>query len=147
MTMSNKQVIAIFIAGIAFLLCAFWAGLQVIKQEPMASASQPAADPPAQADKPVPAPNEGAGTNTLIDGARFLVQVGGSFGTAEKANQTVADLRRKYMSAYAQATEGEEKLYRVYIGPYDTPEAARQVANELEAEGIKGVTIISKTQE
>ena len=139
--MNNKQVVAIFIAGIAFLLCAFWAGLQVIKQEPLASASQPVGQT-GQADKPVGEPNTGA-----RDGARFLVQVGGSFGTQEKANQMVTDLRRKYMSAYAQATGEEEKLHRVYIGPYDTPEAARQVANELEAEGIKGVTIISKPQD
>ena len=139
--MNNKQVVAIFIAGIAFLLCAFWAGLQVMKQEPLASASQPAASPSGQAENPVGSSPEGTDNR-----ARFLVQVGGSFGTQEKANQAVTDLRRKYMSAYAQATEGEEKLYRVYIGPYDTPEAARQVANELEAEGIKGVSIISKTQ-
>lgn len=131
--MSNKQVIAIFIGGIAFLLVAFWAGLQVTKQDQTASASQPAAQP--SAGRP------------SGDGTRFVVQVGGSFGTAEKANQLVLDLRRKYMSAYSQATGDQEKLYRVYIGPYDTPEAARQVANELEAEGIKGVTIISKTQE
>ena len=139
--MNNKQVIAIFIAGIAFLLCAFWAGLQVIKQEPLASASQTTASQSDQAEKPVASSTSGTDAR-----ARFLVQVGGSFGTQEKANEAVMELRRKYMSAYAQPTEGEEKLYRVYIGPYDTPEAARQVANELEAAGSKGVSIISKMQ-
>jgi len=40
MAMSNKQVIAIFILGIALLLVAFWAGLNIIKQDSSASINQ-----------------------------------------------------------------------------------------------------------
>ena len=40
--MSNKQVVAIFIIGIALLLAAFWAGLVIVKQDAPASANQSA---------------------------------------------------------------------------------------------------------
>jgi cell division protein FtsN len=70
-----------------------------------------------------------------------VVQLGGSFGTAEKANELAAQLRRTYPSAYVQNPTGSDTVYRVRIGPYDRKENAEQVANELASQGFKGVMI------
>ena len=152
--MSNKQVIAIFIIGIGLLLGAFWAGLYVVKQDTVSNAnSARAANQNSQssssgsqtpANKPASKPAS-ANTNTLpqptSSDARYIVQVGASFGTAEKANELTAQLRRKYPSAHTLNPTGSETLYRVRIGPYNSREDAQQVANELASQGFKGVMI------
>ena len=139
--MSNKSVIAIFVIGVASLLLAFWAGLNVTK-EPAGMAVSRADTKAAGATD-----NTGiAGQNRANSGessqSRFLVLVG-TFGTVEKADQLTSELRKKsYRSAYTQTPSrgGDDQLYRVFIGPYEKPEADK-VASELAAEGRKGVMI------
>jgi len=146
--MTNKQVIAIFIIGVALLLGAFWAGLNVVKQEPAANSNQARpANQNAQnasansnaAIKPVPSTSN-TQTPPSSD-ARYVVQVGASFGTADKANELTTQLRKKYPSAHTQNPTGTDTLYRVRIGPYNSREDAQQVANELATQGFKGVMI------
>lgn len=73
---------------------------------------------------------------------RYVVQVGSSFDTAEKANELTTKLRITYPSAHTQHPSGGDTLYRVRIGPYDSREDARQVANELTGQGFAGVMIL-----
>lgn len=141
--MSNKQVIAIFILGIALLLGAFWAGLNIVKQDssPPAPANRNAQQAaPAQANRAAAA--EPSPSPQPAEGARFVVRVA-AFGTVEQANQLAGELRRKYISAHTQMPSGQETLFRVNIGPYNRREDAQQVANELAAEGRKGIMIIA----
>ena len=130
--MSNKQVVAIFVVGIALLLGAFWAGLYVVKQDtaPSANASSNQSQPAKQAGE-----QEAAGDTA------YVVWVGGSFGTEAQANQYMMEIRRKYPSAYTQGPSNRDTLYRVHIGPYKTREDAQQIANELSSQGKKGVMI------
>lgn len=146
--MSNKQVIAIFIIGVGLLLGAFWAGLYVVKQDSAANANQTRAanqnsqNQNAQAGKPAASnlttqPQPPAASSET----RYIVQVGSSFGTVEKANELTAQLKKKYFSAYTQNPTGTDTLYRVRIGPYNNREDAQQIANELASQGFKGVMI------
>lgn len=147
--MSNKQVIAIFIIGVGLLLGAFWAGLYVVKQDTGANANNPrpanqnsqtgSSGSQSASSKPASA-NVNAQQPASSD-ARYIVQVGASFGTAEKANELTAQLRRKYPSAHTRNPTPPETLFRVRIGPYNTREDAQQVASELASQGFKGVMI------
>ena len=147
--MSNKQVIAIFIIGVGLLLGAFWAGLYVVKQDTAANANNPR--PTNQNSQTGSSGNQSvsnklasANTNTqqpASSDARYIVQVGASFGTAEKANELTAQLRRKYPSAHTRNPTPPETLFRVRIGPYNTREDAQLVATELASQGFKGVMI------
>ena len=151
--MNNKNVVAIFIIGVALMLVAFWAGLNVIRENRSTSANQPARQGPS----PQPGQQGRSGTQGSTDtgqlhaqespgSTRYLVLVA-AFGTDTKANQLTMELRRKYPSAYTQQPPGgEDTLYRVYIGPYPKREDAETVANELGSEGRKGVMIVPKTQ-
>ena len=134
--MSNKQVVAIFVIGIALLLGAFWAGLYVVKQDtaPSANANTNAASNQNQPAKQ-PGEQEASGETS------YVVWVGGSFGTEAQANQYMMEIRRKYPSAYTQGPSNRDTLYRVHIGPYKTREDAQQIANELSSQGKKGVMI------
>jgi len=73
---------------------------------------------------------------------RYLVQIGSSFSTEQKANQVVSQLRRKYPSAHVQNPSGNESIYRVHIGPYSTREEAQQIASELTSAGFRAVMIL-----
>src|ERR1700694_2419083 len=73
---------------------------------------------------------------------RYIVQLGASFGTAEKANELTTKLRITYPNAHTQSPSGDETLYRVHIGPYSSREEARQVANELTGQGFTAVMIL-----
>ncbi len=137
--MSNKQVIAIFIIGVALLLAAFWAGLHVVKQDSAANTNQNA--PSNQKPTGKSASNANSQTQQESSEARYVVQVGASFGTIEKANELTAQLRRKYPSAHTLNPTGSDTLYRVRIGPYNSRQDAEQVANELATQGFKGVMI------
>jgi cell division septation protein DedD len=147
--MSNKQVTAIFIGGIALLLGAFWAGLKVVKQDSAADANQASARarnaqggiPPAPQSQGSQSPAGEAGSGE----ARYIVRVA-AFGTVEQADQLATDLRRKYISAHTQPPSGNDTLFRVNIGPYNRREDAQQVANQLAGEGRKGIMIISGPQ-
>ena len=141
--MSNKQVIAIFIVGIVLLLGAFWAGLYVVKQDSTANSNQSRS---ANQNSRAATGNQNAtAANVQARQAggetRYIVQVGSSFGTVEKANELTAQLKKKYASAYTQNPTGSDTLYRVRIGPYNSREDAQQVANELASQGFKGVMI------
>jgi cell division septation protein DedD len=148
--MSNKQVIAIFIIGVVLLLGAFWAGLYVVKQQDSTSnanqnraANQNARN--ASSANQNSTSQASANTNTQpsqpSSDARYIVQVGSSFGTVDKANELTSQLRHKYPSAHTQNPTGTDTLYRVRIGPYNNREDAQQVANELASQGFKGVMI------
>jgi cell division protein FtsN len=137
--MSNKQVIAIFVIGVALLLGAFWAGLHVVNQDAATNANQNG--PSNQKLTSKGTNNANSKTQQESSDARYVVQLGGSFGTAEKANEVAAQLRRTYPSAYVQNPTGSDTVYRVRIGPYDRKENAEQVANELASQGFKGVMI------
>src|SRR5437588_7561470 len=101
--MSNKQVIAIFIIGVGLLLGAFWAGLYVVKQDSTTNSNQSRSanqnSRAATANQ-----NASAASNTNVQSpqqggeTRYIVQVGSSFGTVEKANELTAQLRHKYPS-------------------------------------------------
>jgi ATP-dependent Lon protease len=73
---------------------------------------------------------------------RYIVQVGYSFERADRANELTRKLRLTYPNAYVQSPSGEETLYRVFVGPFNNREEARQVANELTAQGFAGVTVL-----
>lgn len=73
---------------------------------------------------------------------RYLVQIGSSYSTEQKANQAVAQLRRKYPSAHVQSPNGNESIYRVHIGPYNSREEAQQIASELTSAGFRAVMIL-----
>ena len=149
--MSNKQVIAIFIIGVGLLLGAFWAGLYVVKQDSTANSNQSRS-----ANQNARAASGGNQNSQLASNAntqsqpggtdaRYIVQVGSSFGTVEKANELTSQLRHKYPSAHTQNPTGTDTLYRVRIGPYNSREDAQQVANELASQGFKGVMIFPWT--
>lgn len=149
--MSNKQVIAIFIIGVGLLLGAFWAGLYVVKQDTATNANvsrpanQNAQNQNSQVAKPAASSLATQPPQQASSDARYIVQVGASFGTAEKANELTAQLRKKYPSAHTQNPVGSDTLYRVRIGPYNSREDAQQVANELSGQGFKGVMIFPWT--
>lgn len=147
--MSNRQVIAIFIIGVGLLLGAFWAGLYVVKQDTTGNATQShqanqnsqnssSSGNQTTAAKP-PSANANTQPQQPSSDARYIVQVGASFGTAEKANELTAQLRKKYPSAHTQNPTGTDTLYRVRIGPYSSREDAQLVVNELSSQGFKGV--------
>lgn len=77
----------------------------------------------------------------LID-ARYVVQLGESYATAQEADKVTWHLRRQYPSAHTQSPSGSETRYRVRVGPYDNREDAEQVARELQSQGNKGVMIL-----
>jgi cell division septation protein DedD len=143
--MSNKQVIAIFMLGVALLLGAFWAGLYVVKQDAAtATSSEAAANQNVQTGKQVSAnastqPRE----QPPSDSARYVVFVA-AYGTLDKAKQLELELRKKYLAAHVQMPGGQDGLYRVNIGPYDKRDADK-VAGELSNER-KGIMILPWTQ-
>lgn len=147
--MSNKHVIAIFVIGIGLLLGAFWAGLYVVKQDASANPSQSQATSQSAASNPgtaaaakvVPANANTQPQPPSSSDTRYIVQVGASFGTVDKANELTAQLKKKYLGAHTQNPTGGDTLYRVRIGPYDRRDDAQQVANELSSQGFKGVMI------
>jgi cell division septation protein DedD len=141
--MSNKQVVAIFVIGIALLLGAFWAGLYVIKQDAAPNANATVSGGQGgQLGKQAPAnANSHASDQQANADTSYVVRVGGSFGTETEANRYMMDIRRKYPSAYIQGPSDKDPLYRVHIGPYKTREDASLVANELSSQGLKGVMI------
>jgi cell division protein FtsN len=153
--MSNKQVIAIFMIGIGLLLGAFWAGLHVVKQDASANPnqghiSQSATSNTAGTQAAARTASVNANTQPQAQPAsatdtRYIVQVGASFGTVEKANELTAQLKKKYLGAHTQNPTGSDTLYRVRIGPYDRRDDAQQVANELSGQGFKGVMIFPWT--
>lgn len=145
--MSNRQVIAIFIIGVGLLLGAFWAGLYVVKQDTTGNANQShqanqnsqSGGSGNQTSAARPPTNANTQAQRASSDARYIVQVGSSFGTAEKANELTTQLRKKYPSAHTQNPTGTDTLYRVRIGPYNSREEAQQLASELTSQGFKGV--------
>lgn len=149
--MTNKQVVAIFIIGIALLLAAFWAGLLIVKQDAPASANQSSSAAPnqnaaGQANKPaananlVTRPPNSAATD---ENAQYVVLIG-TFGTLEQAKQLEAEMRRDYIATHVQLPSGGDTLYRVVIGPYKKRDA-EQVAADL-SNKRKGIMIQPWTQ-
>ena len=114
MAMNNKQVIAIFIAGIALLLAVFLVGLLVVKQDTAADVAAPGnIDKGAQNKSSVNAqsPDQAASGDT-----RYVVHVA-AFGTLAKANELKEELKNKYLAAHVKEPTSQDPLYRVHIGP------------------------------
>ncbi|HJQ70297.1 MAG TPA: SPOR domain-containing protein [Blastocatellia bacterium] len=134
MAMNNKQVIAIFVAGIALLLAIFLGGLLVVKQDTAANVDKSAQNkqqPPANTQPP----------DASADGeARFVVHVQ-AFGTLAKANELKEELKRTYLAAHVKEPTSQDPLYRVNIGPYNKTDAEK-VASDLSAQGRKGLMIM-----
>jgi len=131
--MSNKQVVAIFILGIALLLAAFWAGLFIVKQDAPAGAnhSSNAAPAPNATGAQVAKPTVNANLTTQPvsaagDEARYMVLIG-KYGTLDQAKQIQSNT-----------------LYTVAIGPYSQKEA-NQVAADL-SNKRRGIMIQPYTQ-
>jgi SPOR domain len=103
------------------------------------SASSVTGEPNAQESSPRP---RRAPEQQVSSQARYVVQLGASFSTAEKANELASRLRRNYPSAYTESPNASETLYRVRVGPYNSRDDAEQVANDLAGEGFAGVTIL-----
>jgi len=147
--MSNKQVVAIFILGIALLLAAFWAGLVIVKQDAPVSANQSPNAPTANAASAQAAkPTMNANLTTQPPGAtsedaRFMVVIG-KYGTLDQAKQIQAEIRRDYLAAFVQPPSGDNTLYTVAIGPYSRKEAD-QVARDL-SNKRRGIMIQPYTQ-
>ena len=108
--MTNKQVVAIFIIGIALLLVAFWAGLFIVKQDAPASASQSSNAAPnqnaagGQVGKAAANSNlttRSANSPATDENAQYVVLIG-TFGTIEQAKQLESDLRRDYIATHVQ---------------------------------------------
>ena len=137
---NNKQAIAVFVLGIALLLAAFWAGLNVVKQDTIPAVAQP--DREGRSSRPSQQARRrlDADRTQNPQGSGYILQVA-VFGTSEKAAELVAELRRKYKSAHTLNPTGEDTMYRVRIGPYTTRDEADQVGGELAAQGMKGVMI------
>src|SRR5215216_4113589 len=142
--MSNKQVIAIFMLGVALLLGAFWAGLYVIKQDTTTASRGVVANQNSQGGPVGKQTSSNANMmsrdQSSSDSARYVVFVA-ALGTMEKAKQLESELRKKYLAAHVQIQDG---LYRVNIGPYDKRDADK-VAGELSNER-KGIMILPWTQ-
>lgn len=146
--MSNKQVIAIFMLGVALLLGAFWAGLYVVKQDTTMPASQSvSANQNAQAEQAGKQVSANASATarepSASDNSRYVVFVA-AYGTLDKAKQLESELRKKYLAAHVQMPGAQDGLYRVNIGPYDKRDADK-VAGELSNER-KGIMILPWTQ-
>jgi cell division septation protein DedD len=131
--MSNKQVIAIFMLGVALLLGAFWAGLYVVKQDTSTSqdisANQNGQIGKANSSNANTQPREQAASASN----KYVVRVA-TFGTLDKAKELETELKQKsYLATYVQMPDNQNQLYRVNIGPYDKSDAdkvAAQLSNE-----------------
>ena len=135
MAMNNKQVIAIFIAGIALLLGVFLVGLLVVKQDTAANVDRGAQN------KQQPPPGNAQAPEQPADGeARYVVHVQ-AFGSLAKANELKEELKRTYLAAHVKEPTSLDPLYRVNIGPYNKTDAEK-VASDLSAQGRKGLMIM-----
>jgi cell division septation protein DedD len=135
MAMNNKQVIAIFIAGVALLLAVFLVGLLVVKQGTAASI-----DKGAQVKQQPSSVNAQPADHAANGDTRYVVHVA-AFGTLQKANDLKEELKQKYLAAHVKEPTGQDPLFRVNIGPYDKADAEK-VASDLSAQGRKGLMII-----
>ena len=144
--MTNKQVIAIFVAGVALLLGAFWAGLLVTRQDAVTDASTASQNSrTASAGQRASNANAQSREQPAAEDARYVVFVA-VFGTLEKAKQLEGELRSKYLAVHVKMPAGnQETLFRVHIGPYNRADADK-VATELASEGRKGVMVLPWTQ-
>jgi sporulation related protein len=93
---------------------------------------------PAKQGSP-PRPRQASGQQAS---GRYIVQVGSSFERADRANELTRKLRLTYPNAYTQSPSGDETVYRVFVGPFNTREEARQVSNDLTGQGFAGVMIL-----
>jgi cell division septation protein DedD len=135
MAMNNKQVIAIFIAGVALLLAVFLVGLLVVKQGTAASV-----DKGAQVKQQPTSVNAQPADHTASGETRYVVHVA-AFGTLQKATDLKEDLKQKYLAAHVKEPTSQDPLFRVNIGPYDKADAEK-VASDLSAQGRKGLMIM-----
>jgi cell division septation protein DedD len=72
------------------------------------------------------------------DAELYLVEVA-TFDAQDRANDTVQQLRRQYISVRA-VFEPADRLFHVYAGPYPVDEAST-VADELRQRGAQAVAI------
>jgi DedD protein len=101
-------------------------------------AAKPAAAPPAPAKRaPEPAPREER--KAAETGGNYVLQVAASSSRSD-AEEVARGLKGRGFPAFVvtpQQSGGNDRLYRVQIGPYATREAAEQVKPRLELAGFK----------
>jgi rare lipoprotein A len=74
-------------------------------------------------------------TQTDKEALDYEVQVG-AFTDYEQAQRVIEQMPQRYLSAYIAPRDGPSgPLYRVWIGPFDTEERAKKVAQALKREG------------
>jgi cell division protein FtsN len=149
--MSNKQVIAVFIAGLLMMLLAFGAGLSVIKSSLSPGAAQPEMKNTKKADSTSPMAAKPAietSPNAETSGAtKYIIKFNKAYATREAAQRDRAELLSKnYMSAYIQEPTGPDTLYYVNVGPYESRDEAQKIVNELSSQGYKGMMIYTNKQ-
>ncbi|GEM_PF-1333115 len=146
--LSNKQVVAVFITGLLMLLIAFGAGLSVIKNSlaPGSNSEEvKTAKPPTKTEATTQAAATPSDSREQSMEASVPLKYTIKFqvyGTKEAAERARAELRNKnYWSAYIQEPTGQDTLYQVNIGPYDSRDEAQKISSELSTQGYKGLMI------
>jgi hypothetical protein len=118
----NGRALLVFFGGV-IVLFAFFAVGAYIGRWPRAT---PPPAPTATAEAPAPSSE------------RFLVEAA-VFDSAEQAEQKVEQLRKIYTSAVARL-EPRDRLYHVYVGPYQLDQA-NAIAAELRDKGLPSATV------
>lgn len=146
--LSNKQVVAVFITGLLMLLIAFGAGLSIIKSSLSSGTNSEevkTTKPPAKAEATPPATTSQSENSVQTAEPSVPVKYTIKFqvyGTKEAAERARAELRSKnYWSAYIQEPTGQDTLYQVNIGPYESRDEAQKITSELSTQGYKGLMI------
>jgi len=110
---------------------------------PQVALDLPAAGPEPEAARDAPAPPVAADPAparvTTADAPAWAVQLG-AFGTREKAEQLVADLRRRGYAAFVlEYRAGGQVLHRVRVGPEQDRARAVAIAERLRKDGFQPV--------
>jgi cell division septation protein DedD len=137
--MSNRQVVAIFITGLALLLGAFWAGMSLLSPAKVTAPTNSHNQAHAPAQTPAQPEAKPPATET-----QYIVFVA-AFGTLASAKQMEAQLHAdKYLAAHVKSPSNQDTLYRVNVGPYSKADADT-VASQLSTK-YRGVMILPWTQ-
>jgi hypothetical protein len=116
----NGRALLVFFGGVIVLFAFFAVGAYIGRW--------PRATPAPAATAEAPAPSS----------ERFLVEAA-VFDSAEQAEQKVEQLRKIYTSAVARL-EPRDRLYHVYVGPYQLDQA-NAIAAELRDKGLPSATV------
>lgn len=119
----NYRALGVFFGGVLVFFTFFATGAYIGRW------SQSAGERPRTAASEQP---RGASESYLVEAAVL--------DTEDKADQKVQQLRRQYTSARAELSPAD-RLYHVYIGPYNGLDTANTVADELRQLGLQSVLV------